>query len=150
VSWDQAAQVIGILGGVIAIGSLMIGVLVYALRKKRAEDASTQADRVIDLANEELALLRARVGRMPELETQVKVLREEVGAARAIAQLEANMQAGFAKMAATLDAMDRRGQKADRWQARFNRGTVEGLNRLLVKAYEAPIQVEIGEEEHRR
>lgn len=145
-SYAEVAQTVGIVGGILVIGGGLISVIFFALRRKWREEEGLREENLLKLTEQERDLYKRMADRVPELETQVKVLREEVGAAKAIAALEANMQAGFSKMAATLDAMDRRGQKHEERQARYDRGTIDGLNRLLAVAHEQPIRFDVSDE----
>lgn len=138
---EQAGVLIGVIGGVVVIGGGLLGLVAFAFIRRFDQERDAKQNDVMQLMREELDLHRQRAARVPELEQQVEVLREEVGAAKAIAEHDNRTQAELAKVQERIARHDERAARADAWQAAKNDALVEAVNRLLAQFHEKPVQI---------
>lgn len=137
----QVGAAVGILGGIVVIGGGLIGLVAYAFLRRFDEERDEKQSEVFALTKEELELYRSRAARVPDLEEKLEVLREEVGAAKAIASLDGKLSNELARINERIAASDERTSRADAWQAASNKAIVEGINTLLAAEHRPPVQV---------
>ena len=137
----QIATAVGILGGIVVIGGGLLGLVAYAFLRRFDHERDLKQSEVFELTKEELDLYRARAERVPELEEKLEVLREEVGAAKAIASLDGKMSNELARINERIAASDERTSRADAWQAASNKALLDGVNALLGANHLEPVKV---------
>lgn len=138
---DQIGTVLAVIGGVMLVGGALIGLVAFAFIRKFDEQRDRKQGELMTLQQEELKIYRLRADRVPELEKQVEVLREEVGAAKAIAEHDGKTQQELGRIQERIAKHDERAARADAWQASKNDALIDGLNRLLAHYHEKPVVV---------
>lgn len=128
--------------GVMVVSSGLIGLVVFAFIRRFDQERDKKQGELMVLQKEELTLYRQRADRVPELQQQVEVLREEVGAAKAIAALDGKVTTELARINERIAAHDERARRADEHQAAANAALLEGINALLMHVDREPIRVQ--------
>lgn len=138
---DQVGSAIAILGGVIVVGGGLLGLLAFAIMRKLDERKDTQTARILELTEKERDLYKGLAEQLPQMRTELAVLKDQVSGAKAVGELRRDVEGGFARIIESLASHERRAARSDAWQAAFNKGIVDGLNQLLAAQHREAVTV---------